>query len=703
MKKHLIFSFALMCLPFLYGCFIYDPSAEFIQQRYTNTISYFNTFYNAQRLFSEAEDAVLAAEKEYRETPNQTRAFTIPAAARSKFTASIEKNSKLLSFYPNSKWVGDALLMIGKAYYYTDDDVRAERKFLELSAKYPGSALVVEARLWLGRSLFRQKKYDQALSLMEGLIEESKNGNTEIAGMASYEIGKHYFKNAEYDKAEKYFSQSLRYIDDGELLALIQFQIAQCYENRGLFAKAEIAFGKVGDESPGYTLLFNAGLSRAKSIARQQRYDESLELLYDMLDDTKNTDYFGSINFEIANTLMARGDIDDAIKKYIYVDTAFARTDVAARSYYALGKYFESVDINYDSARNYYTKARTEFPASAVTSDAALKSEIYLKYFALWKDVSRFDSLLINARVQKTIDDSLALVAADSVRNSDTTSVAVQQRKATPPGKKSDVKTDSIPPIDSTMIKARKAKDLAYRQLVDSLQRSIVRTKFELGGLFFVEMQLADSALYWFTYVADNYPQSEFSPRALYTIAEIYRSLKPQPKVVRDSLYRRIIAAYPQSQYAQEARKILNLPILENENDPAEELYQKAELLADEKKYASALAMLRELLLQYPASSLSPKAMYSLGWHYENSLGNNDSALAVYRRLLAGYPTTVYAGSIRAKVTEFDNEIKRLEQEKQQRIDEQKKKEEAEKQSKDITKPNPGAPADSLSTPQNQL
>ena len=50
----------------LSGCFIYNPTAEFVKQRYTNSISYFNTFYNAQRAFTEAEDEVIAAHKEFR-------------------------------------------------------------------------------------------------------------------------------------------------------------------------------------------------------------------------------------------------------------------------------------------------------------------------------------------------------------------------------------------------------------------------------------------------------------------------------------------------------------------------------------------------------------------------------------------------------------------------------------------------------------
>ncbi|MHB1051016.1 MAG: tetratricopeptide repeat protein [Bacteroidota bacterium] len=682
------------------GCFVYNPTAEFFSQRYTNAISYFNTFYNAQRLFSEAEDAVLAAEKEYREIPNQTRPFVIPAAARTKFTASIEKNSKILSFYPDSKWVDDALLMIGKAYYYIDDDVRAQRKFFELSAKYPGSDQAVEGQLWLGRSLVRQKQFDQAVSFLESLIEKTAADFPSIAGAAANELGRYYFSQKDYERSLKYYRLAMQSVRDGSLLALIQFQIAQCYEYLGKLESAEQAYGSVNEYDPGYTLLFNATLYRVKAIAAQRRFDEALESLNDMLDDTKNSDYYGAVHFEIANTLMAKGDTQDAIQKYIFVDTAYARTDVAARSYFALGKYFETVVPQYDSARGYYNKARSEFPASAITAEAIAKSDIFNKYDLLRKDLIRFDSLLTYTIQKKSSDDSVAAATADSLKRIDTVAVPLQTGKATSPGKKSAAVRDSVPPIDSSKVKEQLLREQAYRQLTDSLHRSIVRTKFEFGGLFFVELQKADSALYWFHEVVEKHPKSEYAPRSLYTIAEIYRSLDPKPQPIRDSLYGRIIAEFPASPYAQESRKILGLPLIESEKDPAAELFEQGERLSDENKVEQAIAAFRNVYAGYPASPLAAKALYAIGWHYENSIHNTDSALAVYKRIIVQFPATQFAVKVRPKVSEYESEMKRLETEKQQQIEEQKKKELLEKEQREKPQPQQSAPSDSLSTPQ---
>jgi TolA-binding protein len=695
MKKSIVLLVVLLGLLTSGGCFIYDPTASFVQQRYTNVVAYFNTFYNAQRLFTEAEDAVIAAEIEYRELPGQTRPFVIPTASRSKFTSSIEKNSKILSFYPTSKWVDDALLMIGKAYYYTGDDVRAQRKFYELSAQYPDGDLAVEGQLWLGRSLLRQKQYAQGMVQLETLLGNAVTGYSTIAGLAAYELGKHYFEQNETERSLQYYTRAMQLVRDGSLNALIQFQIGVCHERLQQFDNAERAYAAVSDHDPGYTLLFHASLYRIKMISAQSRFDDALAAFNTMLDDTKNSDFYGAIHFEIANSMMAKGEVQEAINKYIFVDTAYARTDVAARSYFILGRHFETVEMNYDSARIYYNKARTEFPASPITPDAAAKAEIFNKYDQLRKDMFRFDSLLTHTVRQKIVDDSLSALVIDSVAVQDTVAIQQQIKKATPPGKKSEAKRDSIPPIDSTKIKAQMTKNAAYRIMVDSLQRSIVRTKFEFGGLFFSELQLADSALYWFHDMVRNHPKSDFIPRALYTIAEIYRSLQPQPQEIRDSLYRQIVSWYPQSPYADESGKNLGIAPKEAQKDSALELFERGERFTDEGKYESAISIFREVHRKFPGSPTSPKALYAIGWHYENSTIRNDSALSVYKRLLAEYPTSQFAQRVRPKVTEYENEVKRLEQEKQQLLDQQKKEMEEKEQQKQsqIAKP------DSLVTP----
>lgn len=687
------------------GCMVYTPIADFTKQRYTNTVSYFNTFYNAQRLFDDGESEVEKAKRDFLERGSSNRVFTIPASARTKFQSSIEKNSKVLSFYPNSKWVDDALMMIGKAYYYMDDDVRSERKFLELAVQFPTSDRIPESQLWHAKSLMRQKKFDAGIKKFEEILSKGSEIGDEISGEAAYELAQYYFTINNFVDAIKFYTIAVDLVSENELRTQIYFQVGKSHAALEQYDLAEKAYINAEEYSPLYSLIFQSQLQQIKMHAFQKNYTKALDELNDMLGDTKNTEFFSIVHFEIATVLGMQGKIMESIERYRYVDTAFARTDEAARSYFAIAKYYETDEINYDSARVLYNKARAEFPSSEINKEATLKAEIFNKYSTLIFDFSKFDSLYLNALfVKAQLDSGVSLLRDTVVVMKDTVSIVREDeklKKMTKPGRQ-ESKKDSVQIIDSTKIKESINRELLQAKLIDSLQRSIVRTKFELAGLFYLEIQNLDSALFWFNNIVKHNPKSEFAPRAFYTIAEIYRGMKQQPKNILDSIYTIIVDQYPVSLYANEARKNLGIPIIEAKKDTAMELFERAELLAEEKKYEQAISIYNKITDQYLTSLLSAKALYAAGWHYENSLLKNDSAISVYRRLLAKFPASQFAGTVRPKVTEIDNELKRIAEEKQRKIEEQKLKEQQEKEQKQLQEiKSEQSPSDSLSSPKN--
>ncbi|MFZ4619986.1 MAG: tetratricopeptide repeat protein [Bacteroidota bacterium] len=689
------------------GCAVYDPFAEYTKQRYTNVVSYFNTFYNAQRLFSDAEDEVLKARRDYYERNSTGKPLAIPSSARQKFQTSIEKNSKVLSFYPNSKWVDDALLMIGKAYYYMEDDVRAERKFQELAVQFPQSDVVPESQLWLGKSLMRQKKYESGIKELNNVFTKTLGTDEEIAGQAAFELGQYYFELNDFLQAEKQYSSAADLINDNELRTRIYFQIGKCFTELDSIENAQQAYSKAMDISPIYSFKFQAQLQTQKLFASQKQYQQAINGLSEMLNDTKNSEYFGTIHYELANVLMMNGQTEEAVLKYRYIDTAFARTDEAVRSYYTLAQYYQEKELNYDSARVLYGKARVEFAASEITKIAGERADIFNKYDQLRKDLTRYDSLLTGIIEAKLRNDSLALSpSADSVKVRDSVIVKeeVKIKKMTKAGKVSKDTAAAFVALDSLKIKEKLNREESHLKMVDSLQRSIIRTKFELGGIFFLEIQQPDSAQRWFNEVIASAPASEYAPRSIYTIAEIYRGMLKRPSAELEPYYKRIITEYPGSPYANEARKNLALPVIIAEKDSALIAFENAEGTNEKGKYEQAIGEFKRIHEKYPTSPFASKSLYTAAWIYENSLLKTDSAVAVYRRVVAKYPLSQYSSMARPKIQEYENELQRIEEEKQKAIEEKKLKEQQEKEAKlqKEKKPEP-AVSDSLSTTPKKL
>ncbi len=187
----------------------------------------------------------------------------------------------------------------------------------------------------------------------------------------------------------------------------------------------------------------------------------------------------------------------------------------------------------------------------------------------------------------------------------------------------------------------------------DSVRSMIARTKFELAGLLYLEMGLPDSALFWYQSLIDSCPSSPLLPRAYYAMAEIHRSRNDSSVV--DSLYNIIMNRYDKSEYAHQVKKILQMEVTQTDLDSAESIYKEGEELLQKGKIDKAVERFTEVAKIYPASTYAPKALYAIGWIMETILINNDSAAAVYKKLLKEYPSSIYAQDAKPRVSVKDD------------------------------------------------
>ena len=96
------------------GCSVFSTVGGWFSSGYENAVAYFNAYYNAKRLFDEAEAELLAAQLAAKGKSTLTGNVQPVAPPRQKFATVIDKCSNILSFYPKSNVVDDALFLIGK-------------------------------------------------------------------------------------------------------------------------------------------------------------------------------------------------------------------------------------------------------------------------------------------------------------------------------------------------------------------------------------------------------------------------------------------------------------------------------------------------------------------------------------------------------------------------------------------------------------
>lgn len=653
-------SVSVFLLLLLSSCAVTD----FVSQRYENSVAYFNTYYNASRLFDEAVLEIETTEKAQRSRglPPQKE---ISQTVRQKFTTVIEKCSKLLQYHPNSKWVDDALMLIGKSYYYEGEYPKAERKFAELIAQFPNSDHFLEARLWLGKSFRGANDLDKAIrelsSVAETAIAESEKGIAEEALLA---LGELNVERKSFDEAVKAYQDLVNHSDSEERKAEAQFRIAELHENAREYEKAAEAYRKVPNLKSDPSVSYAARFRYAVNANRTKKHEEALRVLYALLDDRANIVFYPQIKLEIARVLHDKGEINNAIEAYGIIDTSYARTEVASKAYYQLGLIYEKDLRHYAVAETNYVRARVEFPSSEVVNLASRRAENLQRYSNFKRLIKDSDSLLVREEEKlRKEEEERSSPQPDSLRDSlsvrNPGQLKSPQETAIGRSKSDTLKSSasdslSMQKIDSVKVQAQLGKREQMQLAIRGLKLTLARHTYELGVLFFLDLEEPDSALHWCERSAAIAPDSELASRALYTLAEVHRSTNPENQSVVDSLYREIIADYPNTTYADAVKRVIGLEVKKEEIDPAAAAYRVGETYLQQNKTTDAVEVLKKLVNDYPASPYSPKSQYAIGWIYENIEGRPDSARENYARLTKLFPSSTYAAAVRPKLAEAE-------------------------------------------------
>lgn len=601
---------------------------------YQNTVAYFNTYYNAKRAFDEAVEEI----RKNQPATLQTNLFAlpnVPAAVRPKFSAVIEKCSKIIQFYPNSNLVDDALLLIGKSYYYLNEILPAQRKFSELLENFPRGELRFETKLMLAKTHYLAEKENDALEVLNGLITESLDENENDIAIAGRMLqGQIYMDRNDFPRAVESYKRTLEISGDKVLLALAAYQLARSYELMDNSELACQAYIQVLDFDPHFTLEFDARLRAAILYSTMGKGQLSLNMLEDLQSELLTPEQRSSIEFELGNSYRRAKEYEKALFHYETVDSLYKRTDASAKSSYQRGILFEKVFFDLQRAKVYYDKAKSEFPQSEITPSAIKKSDIFGRYVSHRTELSKYDSLLY-AYLHPLLSDDHSGKLIDSVRK-------VGRNEIVQP---ESVTAAKIPKhMDSLKAKSIPIDTVHYRRSINQLA---------LGILFFVDVERPDSSVYWLTAMLNDYPNSKSTPQALYVLSEVYRSRDEQAKV--DSLYDILLSRYPNSEYAANVRKIRGQLPKPSESDSAEVHYGNAMRIHDGGNAQQAIQEFRKVARKYRNHPVNAKARYAIGWIFENVIINKDSAVAHYRLLQQEQPTSIYAERIRSKLAFLDN------------------------------------------------
>jgi TolA-binding protein len=516
---------------------------------------YYNTFYNAQKRYREADQKRLEAESRRtdRRSKNEYRRLYMNA---------IEKASVVLDRHPKSKWVDDSLLLIGKSFYWREDYQEALLKFGELRDNFPKSSLLAEARYYRGLTLQAMGKTEDARNILAdiGSDRDASFGSLAKLALAELEV-----EQGNYEAAIMAYERLLSESKKGDRLrAQVWKGIGDALWELKRYPEAEVAFRNVLTSKPETGVDYYARLRIGELMELQGDLDGAMAHYAGVRKMKRLGNYEPDIRLKQANVHTLKGDLKTAIQDYEEIVEDFPRSAHSAEAYYQMGVIEQKQRKDLEKAQELFEVARKE----RANSDAGIRAQERYKDLTMLKRHQRtagkggkksLPAMVDVAELYlfKLGEPDSALATYDRIlEKADTTEYAPKALYA-----KGVIYADSLGDAD--------AATGAFKKLIDTFPVSayaVEARKRMQGGdeddarsQFLQAEALRDDGAGSERYVtvlkelAVTHPNSMYAPKALYNVAWAYENQRGNLDTAR-VYYELLVQRYPLTEFAEVAK-----------------------------------------------------------------------------------------------------------------------------------------------------
>jgi len=550
---------------------------------------YYNTFYFARKNFNDAEDA------------RKKAGIESAAGQAGKYQVAIEKSLKVLTDHPNSKYVDDALYIMGKSYYHLGDYSNGERKFRELLAAYPQSEYFENSLFYLGKCRVMQEEY--ILARQDFIKVDSLTNNQETKAEARYMLGEIEFREENYEEAIEYYFMYLDKFGDLENASVVQFKIAEAYSLLEDYEAAKDAYLKVANYNPHDTLYFQSQYNGGDSYYLIGQIDSGYVVFQSLAENDKYYSAAGAIRLKLSEGLAMQGDIGGALEEYQKIAEEFAKTQPAAVAYFEMGEIYmkefndlEAAKEMYDSSKSAYRSPEvyqkaiersanisklSDYRASVTGEDleAAAQSQYNLAELIMF-ELGNPDTALYEFRILiDSFPQSSYAAKAHLARGYIFSSFFDDPEAAR---KEYEAVIEKYPHTDYV---EDAAEELAID--LDSIDIDYPGKRYRTAEKMLFEEQNIDSAMIIFQSIIDDFPGSKFAPKAAYAKVRLMEIYSPPEEYIPDDsnfvpdstlilAYQNVADTYAGTEYADSAlsrlgKKVQRRPPPQPQQQPQQE------------------------------------------------------------------------------------------------------------------------------------
>jgi TolA-binding protein len=426
--------------------------------------AYFNMLYSAKQGFKKAQELPL---------PSDGKASREQAAL---YDEVIKECEKLITTYPNSKWVDDAILLIGRSFYEKQEYEEAATKFTELQDNFPESSLNQQGQFYLAQSYLAVGKDDQAVQVMKRSIEK-------------YPKGKH--------------------------LEETLFLIGTTLMKKGKSDEAAGYLDRLGRDFPASRFKIEADFEMAEFYMEKNEYEKSLEILERLAALDLSDDYRIRCSLKLAETQVQLGKSEEALQTLDGLEKLTLLPEKQATELLIRGSALTGVD-SLTRALSVYGSVRAGFPKSAFSAEAMYRAGV------IYQD--RMDSLELAEKAFDQVPGQYAQspFAKEAVkRSADIASLIKYSQSTGDESEEQKAETQfKLAELQLFQFNNPQKAIVEYQKVVDQYAGSDVAPKavYSLGYIYGTVMGDSLKAGEMFRLLAERYPdsqQAEFARRFL--------------------------------------------------------------------------------------------------------------------------------------------------------------------------------------------
>lgn len=433
-KKYTLAAFFLLVAGTFFFSACSTKKNTWTRRTYHNITAHYNVYWNGMDLMRQGikdYDAqmkdnfslVLPVYNFGDKTGNKAANFSDNAIKKASKT--IQKHSMFFNKKEYCKWIDDAYMLIGKAYFYKKDYGMARRTFEFVIKTYNDNEIKYDAMYWLAMANFQLGDFNRGEPMLDMLLNKINKGEapSKYEEKVNLAYANSYILQKNYDGAVPYLNRALELNPKVKMKTRIYFILGQIYQKQEDPERAAAMYTEVLKHTSPYEMEFNAKINLAQCYtSKSTDRDYIIKKLKKMLKDEKNLEFQDQIYYALAQISLTDKDTTLAIQ-YLGKSVSTSKNNNYQRAISAL----QLADIyfsfpNYPMAQAYYDSTMQFLPTDFANYKALKKKTETLTDLVMQLQlISREDSLQALASMpedlrNKIIDKIIAKYISDEVK-----------------------------------------------------------------------------------------------------------------------------------------------------------------------------------------------------------------------------------------------------------------------------------------------